>query len=58
MFCLLLAAVVYLYINIYFYFQPSSRTSSPPKWMADLENDDINLLQGMLKVMAYLSSPF
>ncbi|KAL4237326.1 Protein lin-52 [Mactra antiquata] len=24
---------------------PSSRTNSPPKWMADLENDDINLLQ-------------
>ena len=26
--------------------QPSSTASNPPKWMADLENDDINLLQG------------
>lgn len=24
---------------------PSSGNNSPPKWMADLENDDINLLQ-------------
>lgn len=26
--------------------QMTAKQSGPPKWMADLENDDINLLQG------------
>ena len=38
---------VLLHFVVLSMFQPSANTN-PPKWMADLENDDINLLQGML----------
>jgi len=29
-----------------FYFPTQPITSSPPKWMAELENDDIDMLKG------------
>ena len=30
--------------------QRTSKPSCPPKWMAELENDDINLLQGTAEI--------
>lgn len=36
------------FVFLFLTMESASNNNSPPKWMADLEKDDINLLQGKL----------
>lgn len=42
--------VAFLFSFLHAPMQLTSKASQPPKWMADLENYDIDLLQGMTQL--------